>query len=324
MDSRIKELFERYQAGNASSEERQLVEDWFASFDSRQQQEFNKEQHPDLFVQMDREIAGTIELNAGRNRVVYMRWLQVAAVLLAGVGAVILYKNFRKPKTAPVNYALIAAPKGVKKQFALPDGSIVYLNSGSSLRILPGFGVKNRVIALSGEAFFMVQHDPEKPFMIQSGSLLITDIGTSFDVKAYAEENQIEVSVETGEVNVKEAGPGKTIFPKSIIPNQQLIYNKDNRLAILNTTESSEISAWRKNQLRFDNASFGEIANTLERWYGVTVNLNGHTDSRRYTVSFNNEPVSNVLKVLEKLSGMNYQITSSSIQINLKPGKSMK
>jgi ferric-dicitrate binding protein FerR (iron transport regulator) len=226
----------------------------------------------------------------------------------------------------PANYSLITAPKGVKKQFSLPDGSTVFLNSGSSLRVLPGFGVKDRIVSLSGEAFFVVCHDPNKPFMIQSGKLLITDIGTSFDVKAYSEENQVKVAVETGEVSVREANPGDAapVFPKSITRNQQLVYNKDSRQASLSRTQTSEIIAWKENKLRFDNASFSEIATALERWYGVTVMLHGQADARRYTVSFNNEPVSNVLKVLEKLSGMNYQITNESIQINLKPNKNMK
>jgi len=324
VDSRIKELFERYQSGNASIEEQRLVEDWFAAFNSQQQKDFSEEQHAELFAQMDRKIGNMIERHPARNSI-SIRWLQIAAVLLIGAGLV-FYKTFRTVPKVPAGYALISVPKGVKKQLSLPDGSTVYLNSGSTLRISPGFGATNRLVSLTGEGFFIVKHNSANPFTIQSGRLIITDIGTSFNVKAYTEENQVRVAVESGEVNVKEAKAGKEapIFPKSIIRNQQFIYSKDSRRAILNDTQASEVSSWRKNQLRFDNASFGEIATTLERWYGVTVNLHGGTDNRRYTVSFNNEPVSNVLKVLGKLSGMSYQIISKSIQINLKPNKSMK
>ncbi len=324
MDSRIKELFERYQSGNASTEEQRLVEDWFAAFDSQQQKDFNEGHHAELFTQIDRKIENMIESRPARNRV-FVRWLQIAAVLLIGAGLV-FYKTSRRAPNAPASYTLISVPKGVKKQLSLPDGSTVYLNSGSTLRISPGFGATNRLISLTGEGFFIVKHNQKHPFTIQSGRLIITDIGTSFNVMAYTEESQVKVAVESGEVNVKEANAGKEapIFPKSIIRNQQLIYSKDSRRAVLNDTQASEVSAWRKNQLRFDNASFGEIATTLERWYGITVSLNGKTDNRRYTVSFNNEPVSNVLKVLGKLSGMNFQIINKSIQINLKPSKSMK
>ncbi|WP_170309762.1 FecR family protein [Mucilaginibacter xinganensis] len=324
MDSRIKELFERYQSGDASIEERRLVEDWFAAFDSQQQKDFSKEHSAELFVQMDRKIGSMLESHPARNRM-SARWLQVAAVFLIGAGLV-FYKTFSRAPKVPAGYTLISVPKGVKKQLSLPDGSTVYLNSGSTLRISPGFGVTNRRISLTGEGFFIVKHNQTNPFTIQSGRLIITDIGTSFNVKAYAEESLVKVAVESGEVNVKEENAGKEapIFPKSIIRNQQLIYSKDSRRAILNDTQTIEVSAWRKNQLRFDNASFGEIATTLERWYGVTVNVHGHTDNRRYTVSFNNEPVSNVLKVLGKLSGMSYQVINKSIQINLKPNKSMK
>ncbi|MEO6980418.1 MAG: FecR domain-containing protein, partial [Mucilaginibacter sp.] len=299
-------------------------EDWFAAFDSRQQQDFSGEQRAELFTQMDREIGNLVENQPGRNTI-SIRWLQVAAVLLIGAGLV-FYRTFRSAPKVPANYTLISARKGVKKQLSLPDGSAVCLNSGSTLRISPGFGVTNRLVSLTGEAFFTVKHNQANPFTIQSGKLIITDIGTAFNVMAYAEESQVRVAVESGEVNVKEANPthGSSIFTKSITPNQQLTYDKNSRRAILNDTRASEIAAWRTNQLRFDNASFGEIATTLERWYGVTVNLHGHTDNRRYTVSFNNEPVSNVLKVLGKLSGISYQVINKTIQINLKPSKSMK
>ena len=324
MDSRIKELFERYQSGKASSDEQRLVEDWFAAFDSRQQKDVSDEQRTKLFAQMDQEIGNLVEGLPARNRI-SMRWLQVAAVLLIGAGLV-LYRTFRSVPKTSINYTLISVPKGVKKQLSLPDGSVVYLNSGSTLRISPGFGVADRLVSLTGEAFFIVKHNQANPFTIQSGRLVITDIGTAFNVKAYTDENQVKVAVESGEVSVKESNPNQAVsaFTKSIIRNQQLVYDKGSRCAILNDTQASEVAAWKENKLRFDNASFGEIAATLERWYGVTVNLRGQTDNRRYTVSFNNEPVLNVLKVLGKLSGMNYQIVNKSILINLKPSKNMK
>ena len=324
MDSRIKELFERYQSGQASVEDQRLVEDWFAAFDSRQQTDFNDEQRAELFAQMDQEISTLVEGHPARN-ILSNRWLQVAAVLLIGAG-LLFYRSFRSVPKIPANYTLISTPKGIKKQLSLPDGSTVYLNSGSTLHISPGFGVTNRVVLLSGEAFFIVKHNQTKPFTIQSGRLMITDIGTAFNVKAYSDEGQVKVAVESGEVSIKEANANHaaTVLTKSIIRNQQLVYDKNSRLVILNDTQASEIAAWRKNQLRFDNASFSEIAATLERWYGVTVNLHAPADSRRYTVSFNNEPVSNVLKVLGKLSGMSYQVINKSIQINLKPNKNMK
>jgi transmembrane sensor len=101
-----------------------------------------------------------------------------------------------------------------------------------------------------------------------------------------------------------------------------LIYDKKSRGHILNNIQTDEITAWRENKLRFDNASFDEIANTLQRWYGVTIKLNNNTGNfRHYTISFNNEPVSKVLKVLENLSGMTYEINNKSISINLKTVK---
>ncbi|MCR8556621.1 DUF4974 domain-containing protein [Mucilaginibacter sp. BJC16-A38] len=320
MDNRTKKLFERYQSGKASNEEQRLVEDWFATFDNQQENKLSEEQHAQIFTGMDREMDRLLK-NRPVKRILPVRWLQMAAVLLVGVGIVWLGKSRQVP-AKPVSYTLISVPKGIKKQLSLPDGTNVFLNSGSSLRISSAFGVTNRIVSLTGEGFFVVKHNQMHPFTIQSGGLTITDIGTAFNVKAYAGENQIRVAVESGEVNVKENNSAVAQWPASITHNQQLIYSKDSRKAILSHAQTDEISAWRTNKLRFDNASFNEIAATLERWYGVPVRLNGYAKgNRRYTVSFNNESLTNVLQVLEKLSGMSYQVNNKSIQINLKPSK---
>ncbi|MDP9076466.1 MAG: DUF4974 domain-containing protein [Bacteroidota bacterium] len=321
MDNRTKKLFERYQSGKASSDEQHLVEDWFATFDNQQENKLSEEQHAQIFTGMDLEMDRLLK-NRPVKRILPVRWLQMAAVLLAGVGIVWLGKSRRVP-AKPVSYTLISVPKGIKKQLSLPDGTDVFLNSGSTLRISSAFGVTNRVVSLTGEGFFVVKHNQTHPFTIKSGGLTITDIGTAFNVKAYTGENQIRVTVESGEVNVKEnSAAGVAKWPGSITHNQQLIYNTDSRQGILNHAQTDEISAWRTNKLRFDNASFNEIATTLERWYNVNIKLTGYTNSRRrYTVSFNNESLTNVLQVLEKLSGMSYQVNNKSIQINLKPSK---
>jgi transmembrane sensor len=319
-NNKIKKLFEQYQSGKISSDEQRLVEGWFAAFDNQQEEDLSEEQQAKIFTGIDREIDRLLE-NHPVKKIFPVRWVQVAAVLLIGVGIVWLGKS-RRVAARPVGYTIISVPKGFKKQLSLPDGTTVFLNSGSSLRISSAFGVTNRVVLLSGEGFFMVKHNQTHPFTIQSGGLHITDIGTSFNVKAYAGENQIRVAVESGEVSVKEDSSAVSKWPALITRNQQLIYNKNSRQAILNHAQIDEISAWRTNRLRFDNASMGEIATTLERWYDVTIKLNGYTNNhRRYTVSFNNESLTNVLQVLEKLSGMSYQVNNKSIQINLKPSK---
>lgn len=318
MDNRIKDLFERYQSGLASDDECKLVEEWFDSFENGQQKKFSLEEKANLFKQMDAEISHMLRDRQDKHWLMSHKW-QAAAVVLICLCAV-LSRSLRKPD-ASLTYTLISASNGVKKQYELVDGTVVYLNSGSGIRVPSNYGVKDRQVLLSGEAFFIVKHDPVRPFRIHTGKLVIADIGTSFNVKAYQDEGQIKVAVESGIVSVGEntSNNKPEMFAGAMTHNQQLIYDKKSRGHILNNIQTSEITAWRENKLRFDNASFDEIAHTLERWYGVTIKLNDNTGNfRHYTVSFNNEPVSKVLRVLETLSGMTYEINNKSISINLK------
>lgn len=248
-------------------------------------------------------------------------WMQAAAVLLAATGIFLFKTHKGDNNTAAVTYTTVSAPNGVKKQWMLPDGTEVFINSGSSVRIASNFGVKNREVELIGEAYFQVKHNALKPFAIHTGKLVIQDIGTSFNVKAYPADEQIKVAVESGIVSVSKnaTGPKAETYAKSIVQNQQFTYNKKSQLHALSSIKASESIAWKQNQLRFDNASFEEIASQIERWYNVRVKLDHNTGHyRRYTLSFNNEPVNNVLRVLSSLSGFNYQINNNSISINLK------
>jgi transmembrane sensor len=324
VDNRIKDLFERYQSGHASNEERTLVEEWFDSYENGQQKNISLENRASLFEQMDSEIYHMLRGHQGKHWLTNY-WLQAVAVVLICFCAALFatLRNSRKPDTA-VNYTLISAPKGVKKQCELADGTIVYLNSGSEIRVPSNFNAKDRQVILTGEAFFTVKHDPSRPFKIHSGKLVIADIGTSFNVKAYQDEGKIKVAVESGVVSVAEGTFNNKLkmFAGAMTHNQQLVYDKKSQGHTLNNIQTSEITAWKENKLRFEDASFEEIANTLERWYGVTIKLNNNTGNfRHYTIGFNNEPVSKVLKVLQTLSGMTYEINNKSISINLKTVK---
>ena len=203
MDRKIKELFERYQSGLASNEERRLVEDWFDKF-GQDQQNIDLEKKAILFGQMDTEINHLLGDHHHKHWLT-SRWLQAAAVFLICFSAALfaVFKN-RHNSSPPLTYTLIWAPKGIKKQFSLSDGTFVYLNSGSNIRIPSNFGTDSRQVILSGEAFFVVKHDASKPFKIQTGKLTIADIGTSFDVKSYQDDAQIQVAVESGKVSVEE------------------------------------------------------------------------------------------------------------------------
>jgi transmembrane sensor len=324
VDKRIKNLFERYQSGQANDQERKIVEDWFAGFENEPGAKLTDSEKAELFTPIDEAVNRV--LSKQRNNFLHNGWLQAAAILLISLSIILAkyYRDFNK-KEAAVTYSMIVAPRGTKKQLLLPDGSFVYLNSGSGIRIPSNFGIKTREVSLFGEAFFVVKHNAVKPFAIHSGKLLITDLGTAFDVKAYPEEKQINIAVESGKVRVEKNAGGKLeMFAGAITHNQQLVYDEQSNSHMLSPVQTSNLIAWQQNKLRFDNASMEEIARELDRWYNVTVKLSDHSACRRYTVSFNNEPINHVLNVLTRLAGINYQIKDRVVLINQKNCRDMK
>lgn len=325
MNKEIKELFERYQHGKASKQEIKLIEDWFASFDKNQPL-VNEQQQSAALEQLDQEMAELFPVTKVRP-MWGRRLLQVAAVLLFAGAGVFLVKLFSaKVPVTLVTYTTIAANYGQKRSLQLPDGTLASLNSGSTIRIPSNYGKTSRHIELTGEAFFMVKHDAAKPFSINTGKITIADIGTSFNIKAYPDDQQIRVAVESGivEIDKTAAGAKPETFAKSLTRNQQFVYDKPSGKHSVGKVAVDNIIAWRKNTLNFENASFDEIARTLERWYNVSVTLeNNNRNYRHYTVSFNNEPVDKVLRVLKSLSGMNYHVNNNQISINLQNCKRM-
>jgi transmembrane sensor len=323
LDEKIKSLFKRYQEGTATQEERVLVETWFESHYGQRGRMLSRNEEAAVFEDLDARIAALLTDGPVEVRRPNYRWLQVAAMFLALLGSGLFIRNkFSKKAVLPETFTEIRSLNGVKKEITLKDGTTVFLNSGSSVFVSSRFGERTREVKLNGEAFFNVHHNAAKPFIIHSGKLQTTVLGTSFDIKAYPEDEHVKVSVSTGRVKVEgsNAAAKPALYAKALTHNQALVYDKVKGSHLVTTVNVDSISAWRSNHLNFDNASYEEIARMLGRWYDldVTLSINRH-DSRRYTLSFYNEPPDKVLNVLSALTGMSY--TMNGRKVIIKPKK---
>jgi len=315
LSSQIKQLFEKYQAGTATPQERELVESWF---DSHQHDpELKNQIDPAVFEDLDARMQTLLQpVNI---QPLNFRWMQVAAVfLMMGVAAIFIKRNYTVKTKLPETFTEIKAVKGVKKEITLKDGTTVFLNSGSSIFVSSDFGINNRTVKLSGEAFFHVHRDITRPFIIHTGKLATTVLGTSFDINAYPEDDQLKVTVATGKVKVEGTGRDgtKQLLAKDLVHNQALVYHKIKDTHHIKISNADSISSWRSNHLIFDNAPYPEIARTLSRWYGMDVELGKPANARRFTLSFYNEPVDKVLNVLSNLTGMTYTLQGKKVIIN--------
>ncbi|GAB3652284.1 FecR domain-containing protein [Echinicola sediminis] len=204
------------------------------------------------------------------------------------------------------------ADKGERMTFKLPDGSVVWLNSGSELSYPEQFLGDERRVVLEGEGFFEVAHDPQKPFRVQSSELVTTALGTSFNINNYKKEN-LQIALITGKVEVENL---LTKAKNNLTPGQLLDYSPGSQETIIGPFEVREITGWKKGVLIFKEASFIDVMNSLEKWYGVEIEVLG-APSREWNIdiSFENTGLERVLKRMAYIEDFEFEIKGKSVII---------
>lgn len=220
--------------------------------------------------------------------------IAAAVVLLAGIGYL-----FTTVFNQPVAIRTIASA-GETLKVTLPDSSVVWLNRGSSIAFAEGFKGDSRTVQLTGEAFFDVVHRTDKPFVITAGNATITDIGTTFNVRAYKNEKQVEVSVATGIVDF--AGSNKARV--TLNAGYHAVYNASSATMLANKNESTNYMAWKTGKLVFENDNLNQVAATLGRYYNTSITVDSTAATMLFTGSFNQATISDAMRILETSTGV--------------------
>ena len=245
------------------------------------------------------------------------------------------YTNTKTTKATAQN--TVSTKRGSKSKIQLPDGTEVWLNADSKITYNENFQGDIREVHLSGEAFFDVVRNEKKPFIIHTDVIDVKVLGTTFNVRSYANEKNTETSLIRGSVEITlRNNPDKKFMLK---PDDKLIVQNENFKAVPGKTayekredkpilltwdkikyEKSDSSAketlWVKNKLSFDGESMEEIALKIERWYDVKVNI---TDNRlkktEYTAVFNDESLEQVMEALQITGKFRYAINKKDVTI---------
>jgi transmembrane sensor len=257
-----------------------------------------------------------IEDLRGKNRILaarYRTWLSIAAglLLLFGVASVI-FLNQSQLLNNTITESI--APNGQKSQLVLADGTKVYLNSGTVLRYDNHFGKQNRRIELAGEAYFEVTKNKKIPFIIYTSDVEIKVLGTRFNVMAYPDDPSIKTTVTEGTVNVREIKGDKSLV---LTANQQASYTKSDKRLVCTRANPIVIASWKENILYFDNENFENVINKLERWYDVSIRLEGKDSiDDRFTLTIKNESLREVLDLIGLTTPMRYKIRDNEVIIS--------
>jgi ferric-dicitrate binding protein FerR (iron transport regulator) len=235
----------------------------------------------------------------------------------------------------------VSTRNGSKTKITLPDGSKVWLNSGSMLTYNKDFGGKIREVNLSGEAFFEVQPlispttEQKIPFIIHTQHIDVRVLGTAFNVKSYPGDRQTETSLVHGKVEVLIHNRPEEIF--TLRPNEKLVVlNEEMKVQDTGNTGNTKHepfvslskltyadadsllieTAWVQNKLVFDNESFLEVAAKMERWYNVKIEFDDESKQElRFTGIFENETIQQALDYMAITAPFHYSIQGNKITI---------
>jgi ferric-dicitrate binding protein FerR (iron transport regulator) len=277
----------------------------------------------------------------------FKKWLIPVGVVAAGLALFFVFKNMigfsEKKGKKQSTLSQVSTKSGSRTQIQLPDGSVVRLNSSSSLTYDKNFGKNVREVNLTGEAFFDVTKDSSHPFIIHTNVIDIKVLGTAFNVRSYPNDANTETSLIRGkvEVTVKNRANEKIYLE----PNEKLVVLNDNSTikTLANQHEQgnkkTDLSpkpiysvqhltyypvdstiietSWIDNRLIFqENETFKEVALRMERWYGVQINFASEkVAGYRPFASFKNETITQALDELKLGFKFNYKIEGNIITI---------
>lgn len=315
----LRQLVQKYLNGTASVEEREVLERYYLLF----------AEEPDVLAQLDEQQLAELSVRI-RSRVPVPGLTQTEAVVIptrnpwitrvavaASVLAVLSLGWWFLGNRMQSDYRMdVIAGQGVtENRFQLlPDSTRVVLQPGSRISYQLRNGV--REVTLTGEGWFDVARRADQHFVIRSGKVKTTVLGTAFTIRAWPEENDVTVSVIRGRVRVEDEDLKRT--PVVLEAEQQLVYALAQPKPAVALPRVKNEADWVRQDMTFDNIPLGELAGKLERRYEVRITLaNPALADCAITGRFNGtETLEEVMNVLAATSGMTYRLDGDRVELS--------
>lgn len=285
------------------------------------------------------EFENTIE--ESKDRLLHI--IRYAAVIigLIGLSALLFLLLKTKPETL-VAKNVLEVPYGSKSALTLPDGTRLWVNSGSKLTYDNNFGKTNRDIQITGEVYFDVAQNSKLPFIVTAGKIKIKALGTAFNVKAYPEEKIVETTLVQGLVEVVKEGNKKTILLKpsekvviteaedikptndskdliSTAEDKKLTQEADSNVFINKNIDTEKETSWKEGKLIFDREPLESLAIKLERKYNVHFSFaDEKLKTFKYTGTFKDLSLEQIMEAMRFSSPINYTINEKEVVLKMK------
>jgi hypothetical protein len=234
-------------------------------------------------------------------------------------GASLNYQDNTATKEALI-YNRLSIPYGKKFQLLLSDGTLVYLNSGTTVRYPVQFikGLNREVYVEEGEVYFKVEKDRKHPFVVHTKEQNVRVLGTEFNVSSYPEDATVNTVLVEGSVSLYAT---KTVYEKEkaqlLKPGFKAAWDKKTALVVFDKVDTQIYTGWIEGKLIFKDTPFKILRKKLERHYNVSIeNRNEEFDQKKYTINFDTEDIYQVMNLFSKIYEMKFSIEDNKIIIN--------
>jgi transmembrane sensor len=364
----IEEMLWRYFEGNAEKEDIEFISDWLDQSKENEQLfiYFKK-----TFIEISADaITGTdmvdkayarflnrvtnAQLKKQSEKRLYRKQLQMTIwryasviIFLLGLSFIFYFFTTKSGPSADSGYCEVQVPYGARSLITLPDGSKVWLNAGSKFKYNRNFDINSRDVYLEGEAYFDVEKR-KHAFVVHTSDLDLRVLGTTFNVKAYPEEENIEATLIEGSIQIESKTARKPLFLK---PKEKLTYHKPDmklliseegekaksdpadtgkklpetakKLDAINISEdvnTEESTSWKDGKLIINNESLEDLTKKLERKYDITFTFDmERLKSYSYSGTLRDFPLEQILKALEITSPIRYVIKEKTVMLYYNP-----
>ncbi|MHB1178190.1 MAG: FecR family protein [Daejeonella sp.] len=320
------ELLHKYLKDEATNEEHQFLLSYYNLFQSEpdvlallsqeKKEELKSQMHTTIWQNISR--GEQLDENVKPIKRWSVRMIAAAAILLATCTIGIFFLRNEPAKNQTV--AAHINQQKINRLVRLPDGSTVIVSSGSKLNYPSSFdGLARREVYLEGQAFFDIKHNASKPFIVHTGRLETTVLGTAFNIKAFPVDIDITVTVIRGKVKVSDQNKTLGI----ILPHQQIACNKQKANSTLKTVDTDTYLDWKAQDLLFDDVTVAEAAELLEERFDVNITFSDQLiKSNRFTTTFlKGESLEQVLTSICEFNGVVYQYDKVKATVSISNSK---
>lgn len=229
-------------------------------------------------------------------------FVRIAAVFffVISLGSVIYFISDIAPQPLPEFYTNVVADNGQISKVELPDGSIVWLNSGSRISYNNFFAANNREIKLNGEAYFQVTKNEELPLVVNSGEINVKVLGTRFNVAAYPESDNIDVVLESGKVEL--LSPEVESFQCFLKPGERASFHKVSRELGVSQVNTSKFTSWKDGMINIYDQPLEELVERLEKRYNQKFEYADELKGYHFTFTIKNEPLDEIIQIMERIA----------------------